>query len=49
MLIDDTAKVIDKYREAGGPAIHHVRIEDTLEQLDNIYAAWKMSDAKSQD
>lgn len=49
VLIDDTAKVIDKYREAGGPAIHHVRIEDTLEQLDTIYTAWKISNDKSQD
>lgn len=49
VLVDDTAKVIDKYREAGGPAIHHVDIKATLEQLDAIYAAWKTSHDKSQD
>ena len=41
ILIDDTANVIERYRKAGGTAIHHVNIEDTIKQLHALHLEWE--------
>lgn len=37
VLIDDTAKVVNRYREAGGPAILHVAADSTIQELKSLY------------
>ena len=40
ILIDDTDNVIERYRKAGGTAIHHVDIHETVKQLRTLYLEW---------
>jgi hypothetical protein len=40
ILIDDTENVIDRYRKAGGTAIHHVDIDETIKQLNALHLEW---------
>jgi hypothetical protein len=41
VLIDDTQSVIDRYRKAGGTAIHHVDIHETIKQLHSLHLEWE--------
>lgn len=41
ILIDDTENVIMRYRKAGGTAIHHVNINETLARLRELHIEWE--------
>ena len=41
VLIDDTQHIIDLYRKAGGTAIHHVDIDQTIKQLHALHLEWE--------
>jgi hypothetical protein len=41
ILVDDTLHVIEKYRAAGGTAIHHYDIDTTLNELSRLYLEWQ--------
>lgn len=41
ILVDDTEHVIKNYRKAGGTAVHHKEIGDTLAQLSKLYLEWQ--------
>lgn len=41
ILVDDTQHVIDKYRAAGGTAILHYDIDETLKELSRIHLEWQ--------
>ena len=41
ILIDDTENVIERYRKAGGTAIHHVDIHETIKQLHALHLEWE--------
>jgi hypothetical protein len=40
ILIDDTEHVIERYRKAGGTAIHHTDIATTIAQLHKLHLEW---------
>jgi hypothetical protein len=41
ILIDDTENVIERYRKAGGTAIHHTDIKETIKQLYALNLEWE--------
>ena len=41
ILIDDTPHVIEKYRAAGGTAILHENVNDTIKQLSKLHLEWQ--------
>ena len=41
VLIDDTDNVIKRYRAAGGTAIHHTDIKETIKQLYALHLEWE--------
>ena len=41
ILLDDTESVIKRYREAGGTAIHHIDISETIKQLHALHLEWE--------
>jgi PAS domain-containing protein len=41
VLVDDTEHVVDSYRKAGGTAVLHKEIGDTLAQLSDLYLEWQ--------
>ena len=41
ILIDDTENVIMRYRKAGGTAIHHTDIHDTIKRLHELHLEWE--------
>lgn len=41
ILIDDTEHVIDRYKAAGGTAILHKDVKETIAQLHKLHLEWK--------
>ena len=41
ILVDDTLRVVENYRAAGGTAIHHKDASDTIKQLGKLYLEWQ--------
>jgi hypothetical protein len=41
ILVDDTLHVIEKYRSAGGTAVHHYDIDVTLKELSRLHLEWQ--------
>ena len=41
ILVDDTESVITRYRDAGGTAIHHTDIKETIKQLHALHLEWE--------
>jgi hypothetical protein len=41
ILVDDTLHVIEKYRAAGGTAVHHYDINVTLNELARLHLEWQ--------
>ena len=41
ILVDDTPHVIEKYRAAGGTAVHHYDINATLNELARLHLEWQ--------
>lgn len=41
ILVDDTQRVIDHYRAAGGTAIHHTNVNDTIKRLYDLHLEWE--------
>lgn len=41
ILVDDTARVVEKYRAAGGTAILHYDINITLKELSRLHLEWR--------
>ena len=41
ILIDDTPHVVEKYRNAGGTAILHTNVNDTIKQLGALHLEWQ--------
>jgi hypothetical protein len=41
ILVDDTLHVIEKYRAAGGTAVHHYDIDVTLKELSRLHLEWQ--------
>lgn len=41
ILVDDTEHVIERYKAAGGTAIHHKNARDTITQLHLLHLEWK--------
>lgn len=41
ILIDDTEHVVENYRKAGGTAILHKNVVDTIAQLSQLYLEWQ--------
>ena len=40
ILIDDTLNVIERYHKAGGTAIHHTDIKETIRRLHELHLEW---------
>lgn len=41
ILIDDMERVVDKYRSAGGTAILHTDVDETIRRLHELHLEWK--------
>ena len=41
ILVDDTERVVNTYRAAGGPAILHKGTSDTIKQLSKFHLEWR--------
>jgi hypothetical protein len=41
ILVDDTERVVEKYRAAGGTAILHYDIDVTLKELSRLHLEWQ--------
>lgn len=41
VLIDDTDRVVENYRKAGGTAILHTSASDTIKKLSALYLEWQ--------
>lgn len=41
ILIDDTENVIDRYRKAGGTAIHYTDVDKAINELNTLYLEWQ--------
>lgn len=41
VLIDDTERVVEAYRKAGGTAILHTDVNSTIKQLADLYLEWQ--------
>lgn len=41
ILIDDTDRVVENYRKAGGTAILHKNADDTIAKLSKLYLEWR--------
>lgn len=41
ILVDDTESVITRYRGAGGTAIHHTDIKETIKRLHELHLEWE--------
>ena len=41
ILIDDTENVITRYRNAGGTAIHHTNVKETINKLYQLHLEWE--------
>jgi len=41
ILVDDTPHVVDKYRAAGGTAVLHYDIDETLKELARLHLEWQ--------
>lgn len=41
ILVDDTVRVVDRYRSAGGTAILHKDVDKTIKKLHELHLEWK--------
>lgn len=41
ILVDDTERVVEKYRAAGGTAVLHHDVDETISQLSKLYLEWR--------
>lgn len=41
ILVDDTQHVVDRYRAAGGTAVHYTDVDKAIKELNALYLEWQ--------